>query len=62
MDKVVPHSHNDTDSPKLFAGDALRSAPQEAVTLPTGGSTIDTQARTAINDIVSKLQALGLLK
>jgi len=32
-----------------------------SITAPTGGSVIDTQARTAINSIISRLQALGLI-
>jgi hypothetical protein len=31
------------------------------VTDPTGGGTIDTEARTAINDIIDRLQELGLI-
>jgi hypothetical protein len=34
---------------------------QAAVTAPTGGGTIDSQARTAINDLISRLQAHGLI-
>ena len=35
MDTIMPHGHNDTDSPKLYAGDALVGAPQEALTTGT---------------------------
>lgn len=31
------------------------------VAAPTAGTTIDTQARTAINDIIGRLQSLGLI-
>lgn len=34
---------------------------QAAVTAPTGGTTVDAQARTAINDIIARLQAHGLI-
>lgn len=56
------HKHNGTDSLKLQADEALVNAPQAAVTPPTGGATQDAEARTAINDIITKLQALNLLR
>jgi hypothetical protein len=34
---------------------------QSAVTAPTGGSTVDSQARTAISDIINRLQTHGLI-
>ena len=34
---------------------------QAAVTAPTGGATVDSEARTAINAIISRLQAHGLI-
>lgn len=34
---------------------------QSAITAPSGGTTIDTQARTAINTIISRLQTHGLI-
>ena len=33
---------------------------QTSITPPTGGAVIDAEARTAINDIISKLQNLNL--
>jgi hypothetical protein len=32
-----------------------------AVTAPTGGSTVDAESRAAINALISRLQALGLI-
>ena len=34
---------------------------QAAVSSPTGGATIDGSARAAINSLISRLQAYGLL-
>lgn len=33
---------------------------QAAITAPSGGVTVDSQSRTAINSIISTLQALGI--
>lgn len=45
-----------------FQGRQIKKAPQAAVTAPTGGGIIDAEARTAINDLISRLQNLGLIK
>jgi hypothetical protein len=34
---------------------------QSAITAPTGGGTVDSQARTAIGTIITTLQTLGLI-
>jgi len=39
----------------------LSSAPLAAITAPSGGITIDSEGRTAINLIISRLEDLGLL-
>ncbi len=39
---------------------ALANAPLTAISDPTGGATVDTQARTAIVSINNALQQLGL--
>lgn len=41
-------------------GTQILAARQAAITLPSGGTTIDTQARTAIASLISTLQAHGL--
>lgn len=72
MEKILPHTHNDTNSPKLYAGDALVGAPQEALTTGTsstagGAYTATEQAminnlKTRVAELETKLQTLGLLK
>lgn len=39
----------------------LAGAPLATVTSPSGGATVDSQARTAIVDIKGRLQTLGLI-
>lgn len=41
--------------------DGLFSAPLSSITAPTGGATIDSNARTAINSIIDRLESLGLV-
>lgn len=45
-----------------FQARQIKKAPQEAITAPTGGATIDAEARTAINSLISRLQNLGLIR
>ena len=40
---------------------ALESAPYATISDPAGGATIDSQARTAINTLIDRLQSLGLI-
>jgi Protein of unknown function (DUF2793) len=48
---------------KLFvAGQPVVSARQPAIAAPTGGGTIDAQARTAISSILAALRTHGLIE
>ena len=40
----------------------LVGARQAAITAPTGGATTDAEARTAINSIITALEAHGLVE
>jgi len=71
MNPLTPHTHNDVDSPKLYLGDAVLNAPQEAVTVISGSASgtygateqaMINDTKTAVNDLISKLQTLGILK
>lgn len=77
MPPLKPHTHNGTDSDKLYLGNAVRNAPQEALTtaitpatLTSGGSNdlksadaaILQNAITRLAEVEDTLQALGLLK
>jgi len=37
------------------------AASQASITAPTGGTTVDAEARTAINAIITRLEAYGLV-
>ena len=45
----------------LLDGKQLLAEQQAAVTPPSGGTTVDAEARTAINTIITRLQAHGLI-
>lgn len=76
MPPLTPHTHNGTDAPKLYAGEALENAPQEALTtasvgsltsggagdLKTSDSTIIANAITRLGELETKLRFLGLIK
>jgi hypothetical protein len=68
---VERHTHNGIDSPELEAKDALSNSPQDAVTQITataGGTYTATEQaminniKTSLNDLIVKLQTIGLLK
>lgn len=68
---VENHTHNGTDSPKLPFQDAIENAPQEAVTAITGTAdatysaneqTMLNDIKASLNDLIDKLQTLGIIK
>ncbi len=44
-----------------IGGNQVVGSRGSAVTAPSGGATVDSQSRTAINDLISRLQAHGLI-
>jgi hypothetical protein len=44
-----------------IGGNRVLTGRQSAVVAPVGGGTVDTQARTAINDLIARLVAHGLI-
>lgn len=45
----------------LRVGTGTPAARQSAITSPTGGATIDSQSRAAIDSIITVLEAFGLV-
>lgn len=41
--------------------DELANAPLTSITSPTGGTTVDSQARSVIDTIITRLEYLGLV-
>ncbi len=72
VNNIPRHTHNGTDSNKIKFGDlenvgeALltieNSAPLGSITAPSGGLTVDSEARTAINALISRMETLGLIE
>lgn len=46
---------------EFSVGDGDPVTQQTAITAPTGGTTVDAEARTAINAIITALEAYGLV-
>jgi hypothetical protein len=45
---------------ELGVGGLVPVGTQSAITAPTGGATVDAEARTAINAVITLLEAFGL--
>jgi len=69
MDKN--HTHNGTDSPKLLIQEALENCPQESIDAITGTAdgtyssneqTMINDLKDTVNDLLQKLQTIGIIK
>jgi len=49
------------DFTALLALTGLFTAPLSSITAPSGGVTVDSEARTAINTIITRLESLDLV-
>lgn len=66
-DEFKQHTHNGADTKKLQLSDMEGSlsditTPSATINDPSGGLTIDAQARSAIDDILDLLQEQGLME
>jgi len=61
MEKVTPHKHNGTDAERIEFTDIVIT-PETAIAQPSGGATVDSQSRSAINSILALLRAKGLME
>lgn len=68
---MVNHYHNGTDAPKLVAGEAIEGLPLAQVTEVTGTAdatyssneqTMINDLKDTVNDLIDKLQSVGILK
>lgn len=58
---TIPLEVGEAFKKRVGVPSALADAPKQPVTSPTGGATIDSAARTAIDTIITRLETLGLI-
>ncbi len=71
METLKDHTHNGTDSPKLRFNEAIENGQQTAVSTVAGTAdgtysgneqTMINDLKTAVNDLILKLQNVGILQ
>ncbi len=71
MENLKAHKHTGTDSEQLYAGEALLNCPQEAIAQVSGTAdgtysaneqTLINDLKTTVNDLLTKLQNVGIIK
>ena len=71
INNVERHTHNGIDSEQVNFDDLTntdtlkifqQAIPQAEIIAPSGGATIDSEARTAINAIITALETVGILE
>lgn len=60
---TIPYDVDASFRDRFITGipEEIRNAPRAAITAPSGGATVDSEARTAINSIITALEELGLV-
>lgn len=71
MNPLLPHNHNDVDSPKLSIQESFINVPISTVT-PVSGTAgglytgteqaLINSTKTKLNELITKLETLGLLR
>lgn len=68
LNDLQRHRHTGLDAEKVSFTDledlpsGIENAPLATISDPSGGMTVDSEARSAINDIIDRLQSLGLIQ
>lgn len=55
------HTHNGSDSPQLEAR-SIVNVPQAAIADPSGGLTVDTEARAQLVLLLDSLRNIGIIR
>ena len=59
-EKFKQHRHNGIDNKRIKFSE-LEITKNAAITAPSGGATVDSQARAAINSLITELENRGFI-